>query len=368
MKYCFFIIILFINIICIRKKELFISDIKSQFEQFDIDNKKNYPLVTLGYITPWNKEGYDYVKKYSEKFDIISPTWFELKPEEIDGEFQIILDGSNNVDSSYMKDLKNKNKKILILPRLHVGFNEQKLFNIWFTKESDQFVKVLERRIKYNKFDGYVFDCMAIWFNKNLMEKFIKYFLPKIYESMNKLKKTFILTILPKNNKDTTGGNYIDKNTFKLISKYVHYFNIMTYDYHQYINQNKNYFTAPISWIKETINFYVDNNDKDANELLQKILIGIPFHGYSFNTDTGREMDIITGKQFPDILNKGIEDMEYISNENEGEYLLLGKKNAVNYPEKKFISKRLELSKELKVGGIGIWDVGNGKESMIEPL
>ena len=363
----FFLLILLINIsLSHDSKE--IKDIKNNFEKEDFRNIKNYPLKTLAYITPWNKEGYDYVEKYSNKFDIISPVWFELKPDEIDGELQIILDGSNNIDSSYMKRLRNKNSNILILPRLHPSFYDEQIIERWFTKEADQFIKVLERRIKYNKFDGYVFDYAPIWFKKNIADKFIKYFLPKIYESMNKLKKTFILTILPKNNKDTTGGNYIDKNTFKLISKYVHYFNIMTYDYHQYINQNKNYFTAPISWIKETINFYVDNNDKDANELLQKILIGIPFHGYSFNTDTGREMDIITGKQFPDILNKGIEDMEYISNENEGEYLLLGKKNAVNYPEKKFISKRLELSKELKVGGIGIWDVGNGKESMIEPL
>ena len=35
---------------------------------------------------------------------------------------------------------------------------------------------------------------------------------------------------------------------------------------------------------------------------------------------------------------------------------------------KKFIEKRLELSKKLNIGGIGIWDVGNGKENLLEPL
>ena len=94
MKY--FLFILFILNLFFCKNET-IKEIKAQFEQKNLENIKNYPLITLGYITPWNKEGYEYVEKYSNKFDIISPTWFELKPEEIDGEFQMILDGSNNI-------------------------------------------------------------------------------------------------------------------------------------------------------------------------------------------------------------------------------------------------------------------------------
>ena len=360
MKYCFFIIILFINIICIRKKELFISDIKSQFEQFNIDNKKNYPLVTLGYITPWNKEGYEYVKKYSEKFDIISPTWFELKPEEIDGEFQIILDGSNNVDSSFMKDLKNKNKKILILPRLHVGFNEQKLFNIWFTKESDQFVKVLERRIKYNKFDGYVFDCMKIWYDVNLLNKFTRYLLPKISEVMKKLNKKFILTVIPVHRKNMNYQN--DKDILKKLKNYVDYFNIMTYDYDQYDNDNNKFYSSPITWIKETIDFYAEKD----NDVLKKILFGVPFHGYVYNKKSGKPIDVINSKQFLQLLNEGEYEINF--DENEYEYTISDDKNIINFPNINYIGKRLELSKELNIGGCGIWDIGNGKEGLLEPL
>lgn len=122
----FFLLILLINIsLSHDSKE--IKDIKNNFEKEDFRNIKNYPLKTLAYITPWNKEGYDYVEKYSNKFDIISPVWFELKPDEIDGELQIILDGSNNIDSSYMKRLRNKNSNILILPRLHQVFMMSKL-------------------------------------------------------------------------------------------------------------------------------------------------------------------------------------------------------------------------------------------------
>ena len=323
-------------------------------------------MKTLAYITPWNKEGYNYVEKYSNKFDIISPTWFELKPDEIDGELQIILDGSNNIDSAYMKRLRNKNNKILILPRLHPGFNDINVMETWFTKEADQFIKVLERRIKYNKFDGYVFDCMQIWFNKNLFEKFVNYFLPKIYRALESLNKIFILTIIPKNLMNIPNVFVIDKDTFKLISNYVHYFNIMTYDYHQYQNNNPNFYSAPISWIKETINFYVDENDTNIKK---KILIGIPFHGYSYQKSSSNPLGVITATQFSQILS-GIENKEfnYNSYEEEGEYTIENGDNIINYPGKDFMEKRLEISKELNIGGIGIWDVGNGKESLLEPF
>jgi len=361
------LVILILNISFTQNKKD-IKQIKNDFDKKDFPNTKNYPLKTLAYITPWNKEGYNYVEKYSNKFDIISPTWFELKPDEIDGELQIILDGSNNIDSSYMKRLRSKNNNILILPRLHASFSDMSVMETWFTKETEQFIKVLERRIKYNKFDGYVFDCMQIWFNKNLLNKFIKYFLPKIYEAMNKLNKIFILTIIPKNLNDMQSNNIIDKTTFKLISNYVHYFNIMTYDYHQYSKQNEKFYSAPISWIKDTINFYVDEKDSKANTILKKILIGIPFHGYSFQKNSGNIQGVVTGSQFYKFIENEINDLEIISHEEEGEYVFENGNNAINYPSNDYIKKRLDISKELKIGGIGIWDVGNGNEGMIEPF
>ena len=360
MKYLLYFILL-LNLHFAQKESL--SNIKKDFQR-EINNKKNYPLISLGYITPWNKEGYDYAEKYSEKFDIISPTWFELKPEEIDGEFQIILDGSNNVDSSYMKRLKNKNKNILILPRLHVSFNDDKIFKIWFNKETEQFVKVLERRIKYNKFDGYVFDCMKIWFNENLFNSFSNNLLPKIHELMKKLNKKFILTIIPKDRKNNI--NFINYKTLKKISQYVDYFNIMTYDYDQYTNSNKQFFSSPISWIKDTINFYVEKND---DILLKKILFGLTFHGYVYDKKNGNPTAVINSNQFLQLIDFNENKLKLNYDENEYEYTIdIADEKIISYPFLKYIEKRLQLSKELKIGGCGIWDIGNGKEGLLAPL
>jgi hypothetical protein len=337
------VIFLLINIITSQQKKDK-TKIINNFDKKDFPNEKNYNLKTLAYITPWNKIGYEYIEKYSNKFDIISPTWFELKPDEIDGELQIILDGSNNIDSAYMKKLRSKNKNILILPRLHVGFSDMSIIETWFTKEAEQFIKVLERRIKYNKFDGYVFDCFHIWFNKNLLNKFVKYFLPKIYESMNKLNKIFILTMIPKNLNVDEHMVVLDKNTFKTISNYAHYINIMTYDYQQYLKESSNIYIAPISWIKDTLDTYIDKNDKNVDNILKKILLGIPFHGQSFQKSKNYIDKIINGPSFSQLM-KNSDQYELNYFEEEDEYIFESEQSKLNYPIKNYIEKDLKFQK-----------------------
>ena len=51
MKYSLLFLILLNAYYCQKDK---ILEIKKQFEQKDLKNIKNYPLTTLGYITPWN--------------------------------------------------------------------------------------------------------------------------------------------------------------------------------------------------------------------------------------------------------------------------------------------------------------------------
>ena len=280
---------------------------------------------------------------------------------------QIILDGSNNVDSSYMKKLKNKNPNILILPRLHASFNDAKIFKVWLGKEADQFIKVLERRIKYNNFDGFVLDSMYIWYDEDLLNKFINNFLPKMYNLIKKLKKKLIVAIIPKYLRESKAK--ANKETFKKLAKYVDFINIMTYDFGEYIGNNNKFYLGPISWIKDCIDFYIDNNDKDRNIILKKILFGLSFHGFAYQNKNGTPVGTINSKEF--ITNLEQDENNYIINydENEYEYYLSNNNDdIIAYPFIKFIEKRLEVSQELNLGGCGIWDIGNGKEGLLRPL
>ena len=135
-----------------------LQELKSQSTQQCTDpTHKHYPLLNMGYITPWKKVGYEMIEKYYNKFDIVSPTWFELVPEVMNNEFNVKIDGANNVDMKYLKEIKSKNEKIKIMPRFHCGTMNPKEFALMFNEEnSKKFIKILMRRIKHNKFDGIV--------------------------------------------------------------------------------------------------------------------------------------------------------------------------------------------------------------------
>lgn len=72
-----------------------ISDLALSFVKYDMEigrdagsyELKNNNKINLAYFTPWNKEGEFFVKKFAKKLDIISPVWFDLKPEILQGEY-----------------------------------------------------------------------------------------------------------------------------------------------------------------------------------------------------------------------------------------------------------------------------------------
>ena len=52
---------------------------------------KKFPLITIGYIKPTSIDGFEVALKYANKFDIVSPTYFEIKPEVLNNELNVIV-------------------------------------------------------------------------------------------------------------------------------------------------------------------------------------------------------------------------------------------------------------------------------------
>ena len=333
---------------------------------------KHYPLITMGYITPWKKYGYKIIEKYYNKFDIISPTWFELKPEYINNEFQMSIDGGDTVDIDYLSLIKSYNNKLKIVPRFHcsnIQFND--LINWFSEKNTEKFLKILNRRLKYNNFDGITLDCIILWNNEKIYEYFIN-FLKKISEDLHNNNKIIIISLFPYT-EGVQMNNIVNKKKFIELSKYIDYFNIMTYDYISYHNRkNKNdkddYYQAPFTWIKDSIEFYVDLNDNENKEkLLKKILLGLPFHGYVFNKNKREDSGVLDSNKFNDILDKKGINIKWDTIENEYKINLKNNEDEIVavYPTREFLKKRLDYSIEQKLGGVAIWDVGNGNEGFL---
>ncbi len=127
-----------------------VADLKEHVESVCQEPEvKNFSKATLAYITPWNSNGIDWALKYLNKFDIISPCWFEVKPETLQGKFQSKIEGSNNVNMNFIQELREQKKEIKVLPRFRCeGFNANQ-YESWVKEETaDQFIRILMRRLK----------------------------------------------------------------------------------------------------------------------------------------------------------------------------------------------------------------------------
>jgi hypothetical protein len=87
--------------------------------------------------------------KYYNKFDIISPCYFDIKPEIMGGKFNSKIDGSNYVNMDYIEELKEKKSNIRIIPRFLCSDFNAELFKVWLEDANmEHFLKILIRRMK----------------------------------------------------------------------------------------------------------------------------------------------------------------------------------------------------------------------------
>ena len=205
-------------------------------------NKKEFKKINLSYITPWNKEGLDLALTNANKIDLISPCWFELKPETLNGKFNlkvrilyiIQIEGSDNVDNDFLINIREKNKNIKVVPRfICQNFAAEHLVELYKGDNTEQFIKVLMRRLKYNRFNGIVFECNQVWLIDKYFPNFTE-FARKLSEELHKEKMLFLTVIFPISENIS---NYLSKQRFEFLSRYVDYFSIMTYDYLSHLNE-----------------------------------------------------------------------------------------------------------------------------------
>lgn len=122
---------------------------------------------------------------------------------------------------------------------------------------------------------------------------------------------------------------------------------------------------APLSWINKSISYYINMNNPNKEALLSKILLGIPFHGYSLskNNQGGAMID---SDRLRVLLNNDRKP-SLIWNEKECEHQIeLSNDSIAAYPTNRFIKERLDLSHLLNLAGNAIWDVGNGNELLMD--
>lgn len=88
------------------------------------ENMASYFLKTFEYFLfaliisslQWNGAGYDNAKLFAKKFTHISPVWLQLKLN--DDEETTRIEGTHDIDTGWMRDLRKANPDIKIVPRV----------------------------------------------------------------------------------------------------------------------------------------------------------------------------------------------------------------------------------------------------------
>ncbi|CAB3380374.1 Hypothetical predicted protein [Cloeon dipterum] len=336
-----------------------VKDIISQNAAYHKDAqhvKVHNDTKVLAYVTPWNNKGYEIAETFTNKFDLISPVWLQVK-RGAEGSYQIT--GEHDIDNGWMARLRKNNPAIQIVPRL--------LFDGW---KGEDFVSVLKsqseqsrlgqlfaKTCQKHKFDGLV---LEFWSQLGGQAKEpLAGMTSIIARTMKKEGFATILVLPPIRHREL---EYFDRTDFDRLAKDVDFFSLMTYDFSSVQRPGP---SSPLPWMKDCVEGLVPDSD-DENR--RKILLGLNFYGMDFTINGGGP---ILGRDFIKILDnvKPNEKLKYDDNSEEN-FIELKKGDSshiVFYPTPFSVLKRLRLAEELN-SGISIWEIGQGLDFFYELL
>ena len=316
---------------------------------FDHDSKNNLK-DTLGYVTPWNNRGYDFAKKYALKFTMICPVWYQIRTDVNTG--LPVITGTHDVDNAWIHDIRKKNPDILIVPRF--AFEMNSLTQV----ESETIVRLIIDELLARKHDGLVIEIPVIAPTIS--------FLSSLGARLNVLKKKLIIVLSPAAVLDRNGASVAIKQLLQLV-KVVYRISVNMYDYPvatgTTLLKSSN---APIYWGERLHKVFIDH---DAEDVIPKLLYGIPFYGYKRVRSPKVDSVAVIGHEYLSILKESDNDeLKWDSSAKESYYENYDQVMRVYYPNLAFLSSRIDFVSENEMAGVAIWELGQGLEYFFKVL
>lgn len=328
-----------------------VKDILREHEAFTKNHfdHRNFNNSVLGYVTPWNGAGYDNAKLFAKKFTHISPVWLQLKLN--DDEETTRIEGTHDIDTGWMRDLRKANPDIKIVPRVMLDnwYASQLIALLTNTKLPSLIGRQLVELAKKHEFDGFV---LEMWSSFAAQQKpDVIEIISKIYAHFKKNKLLLILVVPPPLHYGGRIGLFV-KDDAERLAPHVHGFSLMTYDYSNAQRPGPN---SPLKWVKECINALAP---RATSPIRKKLFVGLNFYGYDYSPTGG---SALVASQYLGILEK--HKPKLVWDPDSGEHYLEYKsgagRNHVFFPSLMSIQKRVDLLRDMNTG-ISIWELGQG--------
>ncbi|XP_006614402.1 chitinase domain-containing protein 1 isoform X1 [Apis dorsata] len=311
--------------------------------------RRRFTGEVLGYITPWNNNGFEVSKIFHGKFTMISPVWLTF-PKGSASTYKL---STHDVQKKWLKEMRTINNEtyhVKILPRVlfeHWSIND--IIALYSdTQKQIALISTLTDTAKNFHFDGYVLEMWNQFVSTGVDTQIVVALIQFIAHQLKNNNLDTILAVPP-----SRGPNIqlFNRDQFDQLSPYLKAFSLMTYDYSSIQRPGPN---SPLDWVRECVELLVpEKSPKRA-----QILLGLNFYGYNYTPEGG---GAILGSDYLKILEsfKGKIQWDDNSKEHFFETKSTGGNGIIFYPTLYSILHRLDLAAELNTG-ISIWELGQG--------
>ncbi|GFP95120.1 chitinase domain-containing protein 1 [Phtheirospermum japonicum] len=335
-------------------------------------SQRNFKNPVLAYITPWNSQGYEMAKKFSNKFTHLSPVWYEIKSQGT----KLVLEGRHNADKGWITEIRRTGNS-QILPRVVLEANPLDLLKK--KKQRDKAIKLIVAECKEMEYDGIVLESWSRWAGYGVlhdpdMRIMALEFIIQLGQAMhsvtldpNKSQSLQLVFVIGPPRSDKLVEYDFGPEDLRSLRDDVDGFSLMTYDFSGPQNPGPN---APLKWIRSTMTVLLGAGNGDHRKLGKKVFIGINFYGNDFVVSQGLGGGPIVGREYLSLLEQHRPQLHWEKNSAEHFFLYTDNQNVehvVFYPSLMSIAMRLKEAISWEAG-ISIWEIGQGLEYFVDIL